>query len=93
VEFDLTLPGLLVHDREPAFPLQLVDVDGFLLKPDAFPDRVPLPRLPGVVHASQRYGIDAFSSRQWQSEERDRYLAEYARDVVRAEGEIARLRR
>lgn len=93
VEFDLVLPGLLVHDRQPAFPLQLVDVDGFLLKPDAFPDRVPLPRLPGVVHLSQRYGIDAFSSRQWQSEERDRYLAEYARDVVRAEGEIARLRR
>jgi len=93
VEFKLALPGLLVHDRQPSFPLQLVDVDAFLLKPDAFPDRVPLPRLPGVVHLSQRYGIDAFSSRQWQSEERDRYLAEYARDVVRAEGEIARLRR
>jgi hypothetical protein len=93
VEFDLALPGLLVHDRQPEFPLQLVDVDAFQLKPDAFPDRVPLPRLPGVVHLSQRYGIDAFSSRQWQSEERDRYLAEYARDVVRAEGEIERLRR
>jgi hypothetical protein len=93
VEFKLALPGLLVHDRQPEFPLQLVDVDAFQLKPDAFPDRVPLPRLPGVVHLSQRYGIDAFSSRQWQSEERDRYLAEYARDVVRAEGEIERLRR
>jgi hypothetical protein len=93
VEFDLALPGLLVHDRQPTFPLQLVDVDAFQLKPDAFPDRVPMPRLPGVVHLSQRYAIDAFSSRQWQSEERDRYLAEYARDVVRAEGELARLRR
>jgi len=93
VEFKLSLPGLLVRDKAPAFPLQLVDVEAFLLKPDTFPDRAMMPRLPGVVHVSKAYPLESFSAEEWNSEERNRYLGEYARDVVRAEDELARLRR
>jgi len=91
VEFKLPLAGALIHDRQPAFPLQLVDVEGFLLRPDTFPDRAMMPRQAGVVHASRRYDLGSFSSAEWQSEERDRYLAEYGRDVKEALDAMTRL--
>ena len=93
VEFRMPLAGLLVHETLPSFPLRLVDAEGFLLKPDTFPDRVLLPRLPGVMHESKTYPLGSFSAEEWHSEERDRYLAEFARDVARADEELARLRR
>jgi hypothetical protein len=93
VELRLSLPGLLVRDKAPAFPLQVVDVEAFLLKPDTYPDRAMMPRLAGLVHVSKAYPLESFSAEEWNSEERNRYLAEYARDVVRAEEEMARLRR
>jgi hypothetical protein len=91
-EFKLSLAGVLVRDSKPAFPLRLVDVDGFLLQPDTFPDRAMMPRQAGVVHVSQRYDVNSFSASEWQSEERARYLAEYGRDLQRALDEMARLR-
>ena len=90
-EFKLPLAGALIHDRQPTFPLQLVDVEGFLLLPDTFPDRAMMPRQAGVVHSSRRYDLDSCSSAEWQSEERDRYLAEYGRDVKEALDAMARL--
>ena len=90
-EFKLPLAGALIHDRQPAFPLQLVDVEGFLLRPDIFPDRAMMPRQAGVVHSSRRYDLGGFSSSEWQSEERDRYLAEYGRDVKEALDAMTRL--
>ena len=93
VEFKLSLAGALVHDKNPAFPLRLVDVEGFLLQPDTFPDRAMMPRRTGVAHVSKRYDLSSFSADDWQSEERDRYLAEYDRDMQRALDEMARLRR
>lgn len=93
VEFKLSLTGALVHDKNPAFPLRLVDVEGFLLQPDTFPDRAMMPRRPGVAHVSKRYDVSSFSADDWQSEERDRYLAEYDRDMQKALDEMARLRR
>ena len=93
VEFKLSLAGLLLHEARPAFPLRLVDVEAFLLRPDTFPDRVMMPRWPGVVHVSAGYPLETFSSEEWSSEQRDRHLQEYARDVVRAEDELSRLRR
>jgi hypothetical protein len=91
-EFKLTLAGVLVHDRNPAFPVRLVDVEGFLLKPDTFPDREMMPRRSGEAHVSRRYDVNSFSSAEWQSEERERYLDAYGRDVEQARREIARLR-
>jgi len=91
-EFKLSLAGVLVHDKQPRFPLRLVDVEGFLLRPDTFPDRVMLPRLHGEVHVSRRYDAARFSNEEWRSEERTRYLAEYRRDVQQALAQLERLR-
>lgn len=80
-EIRLPVFGRLIHDEKPAFPLRLRDVDAFLLKPDAYPDRVMLPRLAGVLHTSRPYTLADFSDREWTSEERTRYLTELQRDV------------
>lgn len=89
--FRLTLFGRLIRDTQPTFPLRLQDVEGFLLLPDQFPDRAMLPRRAGVVHTSQRYGLDRFSDAEWQREERSRYLTEYQNDVDRASQDLAGL--
>jgi len=87
-EFKLQLFGALVRDKNPTFPLQLRDVDGFLLLADKFPDRAMMARRSGVVHVSARYALDRFSPAEWSSEERDRYLAEYARDAEQARSQL-----
>jgi hypothetical protein len=85
--FRLRLFGKLIRDTAPVFPLTLRDVDGYLLYADTFPDRAMLPRREGTVHVTGRYAAEAFSSTEWTSEERSRYLAEYERDVQRAQSE------
>jgi hypothetical protein len=87
-QFRLALFGKLVRDAQPALPLRLRDVEAFLLRPDTFPDRSLMPRLPGLVHTSGRYAISAFSDREWSSEERSRYLAELGRDVDEARRQL-----
>lgn len=91
VEFRLPVFGKLIRDKQPAFPLTLRDVEGFLLKPDAFPDRVMLPRLAGTVHTSQVYPLSFFSAAEWQSEERTRYLDELGKDVAEAGRKVQEL--
>lgn len=90
-EISLPVFGRLIRDENARFPLSLRDVDAFLLKPDAYPDRVMLPRLAGVVHTSRLHAPADFSDALWQSEERQRYLDELGRDVKRAEQELERL--
>ncbi len=90
-EFRLPVFGKLIRDRQPEFPLVLRDVEAFLLKPDAFPDRVMLPRLPGVLHRSRSYALASFSAAEWDSEERRRYLAEFGKDVAEAEQKLRQL--
>ena len=80
-EFKLQVFGALVLDKSPAFPLRLRDVDGFLLVPDKFPDRATMARQTGVVHVSAVYPKSRFSSAEWSSEERQRYLTEYGSDA------------
>ena len=80
-EFKLQVFGALVLDKSPSFPLRLRDVDGFLLVPDKFPDRSTMARRPGVVHVSAVYPKSRFSSAEWSSEERQRYLTEYGNDA------------
>jgi hypothetical protein len=87
-EFKLQLFGALVRDVNPTFPVRLVDMNGFLLKADTFPDRSMLARQAGIVHTSALYQSDQFSSDEWTSEERQRYLNEYHRDLVNAENEL-----
>jgi hypothetical protein len=90
-EFKLQVFGALVLDKNPAFPLRLRDVDGFLLIPDRFPDRATMARQSGVVYTSARYTRDRFSSAEWSSEERSRYLAEYGKDADTARRQVETL--
>ena len=90
-EMRLTLFGKLVRDARPAFPLVVRDVDAFLLRPDAFPDRSLMPRRAGTVHTSRDYPLDGFSDAEWNGEERARYLDELGRDVERAQEQVSRL--
>lgn len=92
-EFRLRLFGKLVRDGQPAFPLKLRDVEGFLLLPDRFPDRAMMRRLAGTVHTSGSYALTAFSDAEWSSEERERYLAEYSKDAEEAREQVERLQR
>ena len=89
--FKLPVNGRLVHDQLPALPLQLRDVEAFLLKPDTYPDRVMLPRLAGLVHRSAVTRLAQFSDAPWTSEERERYLAELSKDVDAAQAQVDRL--
>ena len=87
----LTIHGRLVRDRQPAFPLTLHDVEGFLLKPDTYPDRALMPTRDGVVHTTRRYALALFSDAAWSSEETARYIAEYAKDVAQAQQHVDQL--
>src|SRR5262249_49865259 len=87
----LIVYGRLVRDQKPQFPLTLHDVDGFLLKPDAFPDRALMPARPGVVYTTRRYSASVFSDAAWASEETARYIGEYANDVAVARQQVDQL--
>jgi hypothetical protein len=87
-EVRLTMFGKLMRDQDAALPLTLRDVDGYLLKENADPDRALMPRLEGKVYTSQRHPLKGFSDAEWQSEERTRYLTEFAKDVALAKNEL-----
>jgi hypothetical protein len=87
----LTIFGRLVRDQKPVFPLVLRDVDGFLLKPDTYPDRDLMPRLDGTVLTTRKYAPAMFSDAEWDGEEKQRYLAEYQKDVDAAQQQVDRL--
>jgi hypothetical protein len=85
----LTMFGKLMRDQEAALPLTLRDVDGYLLKENTDPDRALMPRLEGKVFTSKNHPLKGFSDAEWQSEERTRYLTEFAKDVKLAKNELA----
>lgn len=87
----LQVYGRLVRDQKPVFPLTLHDVDGFLLHPDAYPDRALMPARDGPVATSRKYGLAQFTDASWSSDETQRYLAEYARDVSHAQAQVNQL--
>jgi hypothetical protein len=88
-EVRLTTFGKLLRDQQPALPLTLRDVDGFLLKEDTDPDRALMPRLEGKAFVGKPHPLTAFSDAEWQSEERSRYLAEFRKDLGRARKALA----
>jgi hypothetical protein len=89
-EVKLVVFGKLMHDGAPVLPLTLRDVDGYLLREDQDPDRLLMPRLEGRVHASKSYPLKSFSDAEWQSEERSRYLTEFAKDLNAARSDLAK---
>lgn len=86
----LQMFGKLMRDQDVALPLTLRDVDGYLLKQGAGPDRAMMPRLEGPVYTSKSTSLKSFSDAEWQSEERSRYLSEFAKDVANAKAALAR---
>jgi len=87
----LQVHGRLLRDQQPAFPLTLHDVEGFLLKPDAYPDRALMASLDGPVATSRKYALAQFSDAAFSSDETRRYLAEYGKDVAQAQQQLAQL--
>jgi hypothetical protein len=85
----LTMFGKLMRDQDAAMPLTLRDVDGYLLKENADPDRALMPRLEGKVFTSKNHPLTGFSDAEWQSEERTRYLTEFAKDVLLAKNALS----
>jgi hypothetical protein len=47
-----------------------------------------MPRLEGKVYTSKNHPLKGFSDAEWQSEERTRYLTEFAKDVTQARNEL-----
>jgi hypothetical protein len=87
-EVKLTVFGKLVLDEVPTFPLKLRDVEGFLLKESGDPDRELMTSLRGYVHTTSDYAPATFSSAEWQSEERTRYVHELTHDVDEAQAQL-----
>lgn len=87
----LRIHGRLVRDRKPAFPLVLHDVEGFLLREDAYPDRALMPARDGLVYTTRRYSAASFSDAAYASDETARYLAEYGKDVSEAQQQVDQL--
>jgi hypothetical protein len=87
-EVKLTVFGKLIHDEVPTFPLKLRDVEGFLLKESGDPDRELLATLRGYVHTTREHPVSAFTTDEWQSEERTRHIDEFTKDVNEAQKEL-----
>ena len=89
-EVRLSAFGKLLRDGAPKLPLTLRDVDGYLLRENADPDRALMPRLQGAVATSRSYPVDGFSDAPFDGEERQRYLTEFNKDVQLARAALLR---
>lgn len=92
-EIKLSLFGKLLSDQKPVFPLTLRDVDGYLFKENTDPDRALMPRLAGSVHVTKKYDAAKFSTAEFESEQRTRYLTEFAKDVNEAKNALDELKK
>jgi hypothetical protein len=88
-EVRLTVFGKLLHDGQPALPLVLRDVDGYLLKENVDPDRALMPRLEGRVAVSKRSSLGGISDAEYDGEERRRHIAEFSKDLREARVRLA----
>ena len=84
--------GKLIRDERPTLPLVLRDVEGYLFLDDTTPDRAHMARLSGVVHRTAVYSLSEFSDKEWDSEQKRRYLGEYEKDVAEAGAEVGATR-
>jgi hypothetical protein len=85
----LAVFGKLMIDGGAVLPLTLRDVDGYLLKENTDPDRELMPRLEGPLLTSRKRALEGVSDAEWDSEERQRHLTEFARDRKAAAAALA----
>ncbi len=90
-EVKLTVFGKLMRDQSPTFPLTLRDIDAYLLKENADPDRALMSRIVGPAYVSKMHTAQNFSDEEWQSEERSRYLNEFSKDLEQAKNALLEL--
>ncbi len=87
-EVKMCIFGKLVLDESARSPFVLRDVEGYLLKEDTYPDRELMPAREGPFYTTKAYGESVFSDAEWQSEEKDRHVKEFTKDVKEAEAEL-----
>jgi hypothetical protein len=80
-EAKLVVFGKLIRDEQAKPPFKLRDVEGFLLKEDAAPDRELMPAIEGTAHTTRPYNTADFSDREWESEQKDRRLKDLGKIV------------
>lgn len=80
----LTIFGKLVKDARAVAPFKVRDLSGFLLKENVSPDRESLRDVKGVFHTTKAYKDTDFSDAEWQSEEKQRHVTEFTKDVNEA---------
>ena len=87
----LVLFGRLVLDQHPVPPFTLRDVEGFLLRESGDPDREVVASLTGPVYTARPHPESAFSAAEWESEERERHVKEFTRDLDHARDQVSTL--
>ncbi|MEI7892593.1 MAG: hypothetical protein WCI05_05855 [Myxococcales bacterium] len=87
-EARLTLFGKLIKDSNPAQPVKLRDLEGYMLLENAHPDRKLVPTVEGVFYTAKTYPMGSFSDDEWQSDERQRHLDRYGQDAAEAEQRV-----
>lgn len=85
-EIKMVIFGKLVRDTHAPSPFHVRDVEGFLLKEDADPDREIVPAQLGPVYATQTYAENLFSDAEWDSEEKRRHVEQFQKDVDQYKG-------
>ncbi|MDI1434246.1 hypothetical protein [Polyangium sorediatum] len=90
-EAKMCIFGKLVLDEQAKSPFVLRDVEAYLLKEDTYPDRELVPGRDGPFHTTKAYAQSVFSDAEWQSEERDRHVKEFTKDVKEAEDALEAL--
>ncbi|MDC0743647.1 hypothetical protein [Polyangium mundeleinium] len=90
-EAKMCIFGKLVLDERAKSPFVLRDVEAYLLKEDTYPDRELVPGRDGPFYTTKAYAESVFSDAEWQSEERDRHVKEFTKDVKEAEGALEAL--
>jgi hypothetical protein len=81
--------GKLVKDQKAVAPFKLRDLSGFLLKENTSPDREVLEPIPGPFYTTKAYKDADFADAEWQSDEKQRHLTEFTKDVNEAQAALA----
>lgn len=88
-EAKFVLFGKLILDYAAQSPFKLRDLDGYLFIADTSPDREYLKPTAGPVYATRTYPAGTFSDAEWTSEEKERHVAEFTKDVKEAKEKVA----
>lgn len=80
-ELKLTIFGKLIRDLGARSPFRLRDIEGYLLKENTYPDRDLIAGIDGLAYTTKTYALRDFSDDEWQSEEKERHLKEFQKDV------------